>query len=249
MSMKSVSNPFNMVEKLVPLINSEDRAGYFLIKRIFDLVITLSALVILLPVIILISILISLDSQGPIFFIQSRVGSKRKRLQDGIHWQPEIFNFYKFRTMKCGADDSIHHDYTKAFINNDIEKTKEIQGGETKTYKILKDPRVTRVGKYLRKFSLDELPQLFNILKGDMSLVGPRPPILYEVEEYKPWHYHRFEATPGLTGFWQVTARSSCDFDEMVHLDIEYIKHQNLWLDIKIILKTPLVVLSTDGAC
>jgi lipopolysaccharide/colanic/teichoic acid biosynthesis glycosyltransferase len=209
---------------------------------------TLSALVILLPIILLLSILIALDSEGPIFFIQERVGSKRKHNKGGAYWQPVRFNCFKFRTMKSGADESIHQEYTKAYIHNDKEKTDEIQGGETYTYKILNDPRVTSVGKYIRKYSLDELPQLWNIVIGDMSLVGPRPPIPYEVDEYLPWHYHRFEATQGLTGLWQVTARSSADFDYMVQLDIEYIKHQNLWQDIKIILRTPLVVLSADGA-
>jgi lipopolysaccharide/colanic/teichoic acid biosynthesis glycosyltransferase len=240
--------PLKNTKEYEPILIHDERKGYFFFKRTIDLIITLSALVLLLPIIIIISILIAVDSDGPIFFIQERVGSKRKMLNGKLYWQPVRFSFYKFRTMKFGADESIHQDYTKAYISHDQEKINEIQGSETETYKILKDTRVTKVGKYLRKYSLDELPQLINIIIGDMSLVGPRPPIPYEVEEYEDWHYQRFQAVPGLTGLWQVTARCSCEFDEMVHLDIEYIKHQSIWLDIKIILKTPLVVLSTEGA-
>ena len=226
----------------------DDRKVYFFLKRSIDLVITLSALVVLLPFIVIISILISVDSDGPVFFIQERVGSKRKKRNGEFFWQPVKFNCLKFRTMKHGADETLHKEYTKAFISQDVSKTNEIQGGETNTYKLLNDPRVTRIGKIIRKYSLDELPQLINIVLGDMSLVGPRPPIPYEVEEYQPWHYRRFEAKPGLTGLWQVTSRSSADFDDMVHLDIQYIEQQDLWLDIKIIVKTPRVVLSTQGA-
>jgi len=246
--MKEEIHPLQNIGKYESIFIHDDRKMYFLLKRTIDLVITLSALVLLLPIIVIISILISIESEGPIFFIQERVGSKRKMQNGELYWQPVKFNCFKFRTMKFGADESIHQEYTKAYISQDLEKTNEIQGGETVTYKLLNDPRVTRIGKYIRKYSLDELPQLFNIILGEMSLVGPRPPIPYEVEEYQPWHYRRFEAKPGLTGLWQVTARSSADFDEMVHLDIEYIEHQDLWLDIKIIVKTPLVVLSTDGA-
>jgi lipopolysaccharide/colanic/teichoic acid biosynthesis glycosyltransferase len=113
---------------------------------------------------------------------------------------------------------------------------------------LTEDPRVTRLGKFLRKSSIDELPQLWNVLRGDMSIVGPRPPIPYEVEMYKPWHRKRLMAKPGLTGLWQVTARSSADFDEMVRMDIWYIEHQSLWLDLRILLKTPLSVMSMEGA-
>ena len=123
-----------------------------------------------------------------------------------------------------------------------------MEGDDNSTHKMIKDPRVTRLGRILRKASLDELPQLWNILIGEMSLVGPRPAILYELAEYRPWHFQRLQAKPGLSGLWQVTARSSVEFDEMVKLDIEYIKHQSLWLDLKIILKTPIVVLSGKGA-
>jgi lipopolysaccharide/colanic/teichoic acid biosynthesis glycosyltransferase len=123
-----------------------------------------------------------------------------------------------------------------------------VQGEENSTRKLVNDPRITRIGKILRKTSLDELPQLVNILAGEMSWVGPRPAIIYELEEYQTWHFHRFSATPGLTGLWQITARCSADFDEMVKLDIDYIEQQSMWLDIKIIFKTPFVVLSCKGA-
>jgi lipopolysaccharide/colanic/teichoic acid biosynthesis glycosyltransferase len=247
--MRETFHPFQKKNgEFAPILIQDSRKGYFYLKRIVDLVITLSALVLLFPIIILISILIKIDCDGPVFFVQKRVGSKRKRNGEEYFWQPETFKCLKFRTMEDGCDESIHQEYTKAFISNDLDKTNQIQGGESDTYKLLDDPRVTRIGRYLRKYSLDELPQLFNIISGDMSLVGPRPPIPYEVEVYQPWHYRRFEAKPGLTGLWQVTARSSADFDEMVHLDIEYVDRQCIWLDIKIILKTPRVILSTEGA-
>ncbi len=124
----------------------------------------------------------------------------------------------------------------------------EVQGGETSVRKILKDPRLIRPGSWLRKFSLDELPQLWNVLRGDMSLIGPRPPISYEVNVYKPWHFRRFEAQPGISGLQQVKARCNKEFDEQVKLDIDYIENQSLWLDIKIAVKTPFAILSAKGA-
>jgi lipopolysaccharide/colanic/teichoic acid biosynthesis glycosyltransferase len=150
--------------------------------------------------------------------------------------------------MHQNADSSVHQAYIKALIDNDQEQIQVLQGDTSSVHKLVNDSRITRPGKLLRKLSLDELPQLFNVLRGDMSLVGPRPAIPYEVEMYKPWHLQRLEAQPGVTGLQQVTSRSVADFDEQVRLDIEYINHQSLWLDIKIILKTPLVILSTRGA-
>ena len=248
MSAKSGIKQFVSSYTYEPILIEQDRKYYFFVKRAIDLIITLSALILLIPVMAILSILIKLDSKGPVFFVQERVGSRLKNNNGRFFWQPVVFKCLKFRTMNPDADESIHQEYTKAFIGKNIEKTNDLQGGETKTFKLLNDPRVTRVGYYLRKYSLDELPQLMNIISGDMSLVGPRPPIPYEVDEYKPWHFRRFETKPGLTGLWQVTARSSADFDEMVNLDIEYINNQSTWLDIKIILKTPRVVLSTEGA-
>jgi lipopolysaccharide/colanic/teichoic acid biosynthesis glycosyltransferase len=150
--------------------------------------------------------------------------------------------------MKTDADPSIHQAYVKALIENDEAKMSALQGAPSQPRKLVNDSRITRPGKFLRKSSLDELPQLWNVLLGDMSLVGPRPAIPYEVEMYKSWHLKRLEARPGLTGLQQIMARSTADFDQQVQLDIEYIDNQSLWLDVKIILKTPLVIISTTGA-
>jgi lipopolysaccharide/colanic/teichoic acid biosynthesis glycosyltransferase len=150
--------------------------------------------------------------------------------------------------MKINADPSIHQAYIKALIENDEAKMTALQGAPTQPRKLVNDPRVIRPGKLLRKLSLDELPQLWNILIGDMSLVGPRPAIPYEVDMYKSWHFRRLEAQPGLTGLQQVTARCTTDFDKQVQLDIDYIDNQSFWLDMKIIIKTPLAIISTKGA-
>ncbi len=232
---------------LSPLIR--DRSYYYhVLKRLLDIIIAALLLIILSPVMALIAILIVVDSRGPIIFAQERVGARRW-FRDGFsYWQQTVFTCYKFRSMTHDADQSIHQAFTKAFIHNDHKSMAALQGGDTETRKLVHDPRVTRIGRILRKTSLDELPQLWNVLKGDMSLVGPRPPIPYEVEEYKPWHRQRLKTKPGLTGLWQITARSSTDFDEMVKLDIRYIERQSLWLDLNILLKTPLVVLSGKGA-
>jgi lipopolysaccharide/colanic/teichoic acid biosynthesis glycosyltransferase len=150
--------------------------------------------------------------------------------------------------MKIDADPSVHQAYIKALIENDETQMAVLQGAPTQPRKLVNDSRIIRPGKLLRKLSLDELPQLWNVLIGDMSLIGPRPAIPYEVEMYKPWHLRRLEAHQGITGLQQVTARCTTDFDEQVQYDIEYIDNQSLWLDIKIIIKTPLAILSTKGA-
>jgi lipopolysaccharide/colanic/teichoic acid biosynthesis glycosyltransferase len=150
--------------------------------------------------------------------------------------------------MHCQSGDAVHQDYMKRFIAGDIV-VKEPAGEGRTVYKLTKDPRLTSIGAFLRRSSLDELPQLFNILRGDMSLVGPRPPIPYEVKSYRAWHRRRlWSVKPGLTGLWQVTGRSSVSFDEMVRLDLRYAKSWSLWLDTKILLKTPLAVLGGVGA-
>jgi len=229
-------------------LKSQDRIAYYFSKRVLDLVITIPALIILAPMIILISLLICLDSPGSPIFCQTRVGTKRRPNKNETIWEPHLFTCYKFRTMVCNADPSLHQAFVKAFIRDDHEGMNTIQGEEDSTCKLTRDPRITRFGRILRKTSLDELPQFVNVLFGNMSLVGPRPAILYELDDYKDWHFHRFSATPGLTGLWQVTARSSADFDVMVKLDIEYIENQSIWQDMKIILKTPFVVFSMKGA-
>ena len=199
-------------------------------KRMIDIAGSLSAIVLLLPIFLVISLLVRLSSPGPIFFRQKRLG---------LHGRE--FEFLKFRTMFTNNDPSIHKEYV----------AKLIQGHHKSSgvYKIENDPRVTRIGNFLRKSSLDELPQFFNILKGEMSLVGPRPPIPYEMEQYQTWHKRRvLEVKPGLTGLWQVRGRSRTTFDEMVRMDIQYIREQSGWLDFKILLQTPRAIITGSGA-
>lgn len=226
----------------------EKYAFYYFIKRAFDILIAGSLLVFFLPIMAVISILIYLYSPGPIFFKQERVGVRRIRLGNAFYWRRENFALYKFRTMKVNGDESVHKAYVQALIQNDQHIIRTIQGEKSQVRKLTNDPRIILPGKYLRKFSLDELPQLWNVLRGDMSMIGPRPALPYEVEVYKPWHLQRLEAQPGISGLQQVTARCTADFDEQVKLDLEYIKRQSLWLDMKIALKTPLMILSTKGA-
>ena len=206
-------------------------------KRIFDIVGSFLGIIITSPVMLLIAVLIKLTSPGPVLFRQERVGFLGRR-----------FVFLKFRSMFIDADQTVHENYVTDLINGQHCK---INRGtmEHPLYKMNDDPRVTRLGRFLRKTSLDELPQLFNILKGEMSLVGPRPPIPYEMQNYRLWHCGRvFEVKPGLTGLWQVSGRSKTSFDEMVRLDLQYADNWSLWLDIKIILKTFRAVLSAEGA-
>ena len=227
---------------------SEDRSVYYVVKRLMDFMIALILLVILSPLMLLIALTILLYSPGPVFFVQERVGAKRQVRGKYSYWQKVTFPCYKFRTMRINADPSIHQAYIQALIENDQKQMDALQGQASNIKKLVRDPRITRPGKFLRKFSLDELPQFWNVLRGDMSLVGPRPAIPYEVELYEPWYLQRLEAQPGITGLQQVSARSSIDFDHQMRLDIQYIEKQSLWLDIKLILKTPFVVFSAKGA-
>lgn len=221
---------------------------YFFIKRAIDIIFSAIMLILFLPLMLLVAALIILDSPGSPIFVQERVGTKF-RIKDGKIIR-EMVNFpcYKFRSMTVDSESSIHQAYMHAFINGNSQEMSNIQGTNTAVKKIVADPRVTRIGKFIRKFSIDELPQFWNVLLGDMSLVGPRPPIPYEVKMYKSNHMKRLDAKPGLTGLWQVTARSSADFDEMVDLDVQYVENQSLWLDLKILFKTPLVVITAKGA-
>ncbi len=201
------------------------------LKRAIDVVGSLAALALLSPLFAVIAVLIKRTSQGPVFFRQTRIG------QFG-----EEFTFLKFRSMYINSDPAIHQEYVRNLIN---KKVNDSDG----TFKIKNDPRVTSIGRFIRKTSLDELPQFINVLKGDMSLVGPRPPIPYELESYSLWHRRRIlEARPGITGEWQVYGRSRTTFDEMVRMDLHYIRNQSLWLDLKILFKTPFAVFSGDGA-
>jgi len=208
--------------------------GARILKRTFDLLVAALSIVLLLPLWLLVALIIKLDSKGPVFYTQERVG------MDG-----RLFLLYKFRTMKAGADPELHREYQKAFIAGHAEAN---VGNDAKpTYKLLADPRITRIGKILRRTSLDEVPQLLNVLTGDMSIVGPRPPIPYEVEAYELWHRKRLDMKPGLTGLWQVSGRNRLPFEEMVRLDLFYIENWSLLLDLKIILRTGFVMIGREG--
>jgi len=220
---------------MIRLFREPLSGGARVLKRSFDLVIAALAIVLLLPVWLLVALLIKLDSKGPVFYTQERVG------MDG-----RLFLLYKFRTMKAGADSELHREYQRAFIAGRAEAN---LGNDNKpTYKLLADPRITRIGKILRRTSLDEVPQLLNVVSGDMSLVGPRPPIPYEVEAYELWHRKRLDMKPGLTGLWQVSGRNRLPFEEMVRLDLFYIENWSLLLDLKIILRTGFVMLGGEGS-
>jgi len=175
---------------------------------------------------------IKIDSKGPVIFKQKRLG------KDG-----KPFMFYKFRSMYTDVDDKIHREYLKNLIKNG--KAAE-NGGKEGVYKIVDDPRITRVGRFIRKTSLDELPQLFNVLKGDMSLVGPRPGLPYEFEEYEEWHKERIKVLPGITGLWQVSGRNALTFEDMIVLDLYYIENMSPWFDLQIMLKTIPVLVFGD---
>lgn len=219
-------------------------------KRFFDLILVIPALILLSPFFLLISILIRLDSPGPIFFRQKRVGGIPQINGVRADWRSTIFEMYKFRTMYVDIDHDPHRNFMEAYIKGDTAKLTELQPEvlETEAFKLTNDPRVTHVGKMLRKFSLDELPQFWNVLLGDMSLVGPRPAIPYEVEMYKPEHFKRLTIMPGVSGLWQVSGRTTTTFEEMVHLDLEYIESQSLWLDLKILFLTLPAIISSKGA-
>jgi lipopolysaccharide/colanic/teichoic acid biosynthesis glycosyltransferase len=203
-----------------------------IVKRVLDICGSLFAILAFLPAFAIIALLVKLTSNGPVLFCQKRVGRYGKE-----------FQFYKFRTMSADSDPRIHQEYVTKLIAGDISRS-------TGIYKLVNDPRITPLGRFLRKTSLDELPQFFNVLKNDMSLVGPRPPLPYEFERYQTWHKRRvLELKPGLTGLWQVEGRSRTTFDEMVRMDLRYAIQQSFWFDLKILLQTPSAMFSGRGAC
>ena len=198
---------------------------YSVTKRLIDIVGSLCGIILLSPLFLIVAILIKLeDPKGKVFFAQERNGK-----------YPKTFKMYKFRSMVHNAEDLL----------KDLMDRNEQTGP---VFKINDDPRITKVGKFIRKTSIDELPQLFNVLKGDMSLVGPRPPIPHEVDQYNSYQMQRLAVKPGLTCIWQVSGRNNIGFDEWVEMDIEYIKTRNLWLDIKLIFKTVGVLFGDDNA-
>ncbi|MGD9973275.1 MAG: sugar transferase [Desulfatirhabdiaceae bacterium] len=219
---------------LYPDLHQEQRYRSFdlKVKRATDILGSIVALILFSPVIVVIAAAVKLTSKGPVLYRQERIGQFGKR-----------FTFYKFRSMKMNNDPAIH----KEFVQNLITGAKG-QSATNTIFKIRNDPRVTAVGRFIRRTSLDEIPQFFNVLTGDMSLVGPRPPIPYELEQYDTWHRQRIlSVKPGITGLWQVVGRSRTTFDEMVRLDIQYIRERSFWMDFYLILATPWVVLTGKG--
>jgi len=208
-----------------------------LIKRMMDVAGGAALLLVLSPLLAAIAAMIKLTSKGPVIFEQERLGRFGAR-----------FKCLKFRTMYTDNDPKIHQEYIQQFISGN-EESGNSNGSQQPVYKIVNDPRVTAVGRFLRKTSLDELPQFWNVLRGEMSLVGPRPPVQYEFEIYDIWHRRRIlDVKPGVTGLWQVSGRSRTRFDDMVRLDLRYCRTWSLWLDLKILISTPRAVLGGDGA-
>ena len=194
-------------------------------KRLFDIVVSATTLFLLSPLFLLVALLIRLDSKGPIFFSQNRVGKEGQK-----------FRFWKFRSMDVDAEKH----------KTALMKLNQMSGGVI--FKMENDPRITRVGRFIRKLSIDELPQLWNVLKGDMSLVGPRPPLPDEVEKYTPYQYRRLKVTPGITCIWQVSGRSNIPFVQQVEMDLQYVANQSFWYDIMLLLRTIPAVLKGQGA-
>lgn len=206
------------------------------VKRFLDAGVGLFVLILGFPFFLALALLIKLTSKGPVLFKQKRIGENGKP-----------FSFYKFRTMRVDADDSLHRKFTQDFIRGQMSQT-NLDGNGATLYKLTRDPRITPVGSFLRRTSLDELPQFINILRGEMTLVGPRPPVPYEYDCYEDWHKMRLAVKPGLTGLWQVSGRSSVSFHEMVMLDLHYIENWSLRMDLNIILATiPVMFAGTGG--
>ena len=221
---------------LESLENVGGTPGRQTLKRWLDILGALIGLICFSPIMLITAAAIKLTSPGPVIFRQTRLGRRGKP-----------FSFLKFRSMKSGNDDRVHREYVLKLI--DGQHAQLNQGKEDKPlYKLKNDSRITPVGKIIRKLSLDELPQFFNVLQGEMSLVGPRPPLPFEVEKYKSWHLRRIlEVKPGITGLWQVEGRSRTSFDDMVRLDIRYVRNWSLWLDLKILAKTVREMLMPKG--
>jgi lipopolysaccharide/colanic/teichoic acid biosynthesis glycosyltransferase len=207
------------------------RPATSLARRALDVSVAGAVLLAMVPLIALAAIAVRLSSPGPVLFRQRRLGR---------HMEP--FTVLKFRTMRADADSALHRDYVRSLIG-----TQPPEDAPDNLYKLVIDPRVTRVGRFLRSWSLDEVPQLWNVLRGEMSLVGPRPVIEYEVEQYPDWYLRRFAVKPGLTGLWQVSGRNEKTYEEMVRFDIEYAERRSLWLDLRILARTALVVMRRQG--
>jgi lipopolysaccharide/colanic/teichoic acid biosynthesis glycosyltransferase len=215
---------------------ADTKRFYNYLKRVMDVVGSAGALIVGAPLFLIIALAIRATSKGPVLFRQKRIGQ---------YGTP--FDFLKFRSMYTGNDASKHKEYVQKLIAGKAEC--HTDGNGNAVFKLTKDPRITRVGAILRRTSLDELPQFINVLMGEMSLVGPRPPVPYEVEKYDVWHRRRLlEAKPGITGLWQVSGRCRVKFDDMVRLDLQYARTWSPWVDLKILVRTPAAVVFGDGA-
>ncbi|MFX0200731.1 MAG: sugar transferase [Candidatus Hodarchaeota archaeon] len=230
------TNPLTKISDCDPPAGNGLKKHQEFIKRSFDILVSLTGLIILSPLLLLCTLLIKLDSRGPVFFKQTRVG------RDG-----KFFTFLKFRSMYHNVDQEVHKNHVKNLMNHKAGLSPN-GGPDEKTYKLAEDKRVTRIGKFLRRASIDELPQLINVLKGDMTLVGPRPHPVYEAEQYDLWHKHRLDTKPGITGLGQIRGRFNTKYEDVYRLDIQYLKRWSLFLDLKILFKTIPIVLSRRGA-
>ena len=200
------------------------------------LITVIISLLLFWPLFGLIALLIYIDSRGPILYRQMRIGEHGR-----------LFSMLKFRSMYANSDPAIHRAHVQRLIVENLSP-EQLNGHKNGSLKLAEDSRITRVGRIIRKTSLDELPQLINVFRGEMSLVGPRPPLVYELDVYREWHKKRLDVLPGVTGVWQVKGRNRVSFDEMVRMDLDYIEHQSLWLDFKILLQTPWAAIHTNGA-
>ncbi len=224
-----------MATQITPPETISISPGYLRAKRALDILFTLFILLPLCIIILLVAVLICFDSEGPPFFSQKRIGLNGTE-----------FCMLKFRSMYIHQDDALHRDAVKRYMQG---KQLSANAGGCLSYKLENDPRITRIGRFLRRASIDELPQFFNVLRGEMTLVGPRPPLPYEVELYRPQDWLRHAGKPGLTGYWQVYGRSQVTYQEMVELDIAYLQRQSLWEDVKLIaLTVPIMFTGRGGA-
>jgi exopolysaccharide biosynthesis polyprenyl glycosylphosphotransferase len=207
-----------------------------LLKRVVDLLGASLLLIITAPVMLLVALAIKLDSHGAVLFGQERIGAGGRR-----------FRVLKFRTMYNGVSDAAHRELVTQMLQGEEHHAAQVGPEGERVFKLTNDDRVTRVGRWLRRTSLDELPQIFNVLRGEMSLVGPRPPLDYEFDQYEHWQFHRLQVRPGITGLWQVSGRNRLSYRQMCELDLVYIRAWSLWLDLVILFKTIPVVLSNSG--
>jgi len=224
-------------QPLIQLSEPSLRGQQLLLKRLLDLIGASLALLIASPVMLLVALAIKRDSRGPVLLRQERIGTGGQR-----------FRVLKFRTMYDGVSDATHREWVTKMLQGQEAHAEQLGADGKPVFKLVNDERVTRVGRWLRRRSLDELPQLINVLRGEMSLVGPRPPLPYEFEQYEHWQFHRLQVRPGMTGLWQVSGRSRLTYRQMCELDLQYVREWSLWLDLSILLKTVPVVLSNSGS-